>query len=443
MALPFLVVALYALMPVAIMTTKQTPSLLFYVATALCLALALRGKARSLSVLTDYKLLLPCLCAPLLAVLISSLAHSHFAGISVEAGLRVSLCLLFLLMGLRQIDPRLLRQATWGIHAAAIAAATYVVYLSYPSFGASGERPDTSAIYNAVGYGNLMLLLAVLTLFSLGWHLTAHPRCENALKWLVAAVALLGFILTQTRSGWVAVPVFAGLGVALMYGFKRPWRALALLVAILAIAAVLAASSPFLRDRVALAYTQTLACFDTGSIANTSVCIRFQLWRAAWHAFLHNPIVGLGDHGLFSVWMKTRALADGVVSSYVANNYGEPHNDMMQALSSFGILGGIGLLLMYFAPAWLFIRRLAYHHPRQTRVAAAMGAAFCLGFAIFGLTELMFRGIRTVGLYAMFVAFFLVLSEDGRAPARELNATGPAAANSSNTPSEATAFAKK
>jgi O-antigen ligase len=194
-------------------------------------------------------------------------------------------------------------------------------------------------------------------------------------------------------------------------GFHRPWRALGLLLAIVAAAVAIGASSPSLRERAEIGYHQTLQCYDTDNTINTSVCVRFQLWRAAWHAFSHNPVIGLGDHSLFKPWMKTRALPDGVVSKYVANNYGEPHNDMMQALSSFGVLGGLGLLTVYFAPTWLFVRRMGRGYSRQTRVAAAMGAALCLGFAIFCVTELMFRGMRTVGFYTMFVALFLVLSE--------------------------------
>src|SRR3546814_18014746 len=92
--------------------------------------------------------------------------------------------------------------------------------------------------------------------------------------------------------------------------------------------------------------------------------------------------------------MQTRALPDDVVSKYVAYNFGEPHNDALKALYSFGVLGGLGLLLMYFAPACLFIRRMSHRYSSQTRAAAAMGAAFCLGFALFGLTELMFRGMQ-------------------------------------------------
>jgi O-antigen ligase len=39
-----------------------------------------------------------------------------------------------------------------------------------------------------------------------------------------------------------------------------------------------------------------------------------------------------------------------------------------------------------------------------------MGAAVCVGFAVFGLSELMFRGLRTMGFYTVIVAVYLALS---------------------------------
>lgn len=408
--LNLLLVVLYACMPVAVMSTDAAPSPVFYLTLVLCVVAACsRPRSPAGTVLADYRALLYCYTVPLLVVLVSSAVHRHWAGASVEAGFRAALGLPILLVGLRQVPLRLLRQAVWGVYAAALFAAAYVVYLIYPSFL---ERPVTT-IYNAVSYGNLLLLLAVFSLYSLLWRLTPWPRLEKAFKIFVTVVAAGGFILTQTRTGWMAVPVFALLGVCIITGFRRPWRAAGLLVAIVVVVVAVGSCSPSLRERAEQGYQETMQCYDITHPVNNSVCIRFQLWRAAWHAFSHNPVVGLGDHSLFKPWMKARALPDGVVSKYVANNFGEPHNDMMQALSSFGILGGVGLLLLYFAPAWVFVRRMSQRHSRQTRVAAAMGVALCLGFAVFGITELMFRGMRTVGFYTMFVALFLVLSEPG------------------------------
>jgi O-antigen ligase len=41
-----------------------------------------------------------------------------------------------------------------------------------------------------------------------------------------------------------------------------------------------------------------------------------------------------------------------------------------------------------------------------------MGLALCLGFFVFGWTELMMRSIRTIGFYAMTMAWLLALSDE-------------------------------
>jgi O-antigen ligase len=405
-----LLVLLCACMPVAIISSDVLPSPLFYLALAVALCIIVRRSGSRMSagqVLTDYRVLLYCYAVPLFAVLLSSTVHGRWAGAAVESGLRIAFGLPILVLGLRWVKPSLLRQSIWGIYVAALVATGYVVYLTYPSLLV---RPVTT-VYNAVSYGNIMLLLAMISLYSLRWRLTQFHKLESIFKVIVVAATLVGFVLTQTRTGWLAVPVFAALGVALVSGFRRPWRAAALLAVILVLAVALGSCSPSLRGRVENGYRQATQCYGSDQPVDSSVCVRFQLWRAAWHAFQHNPAFGLGDHSLFPNWMETRALPDGVVSTYVASNFGEPHNDMMQALSSFGVLGGVGLLLLYLAPAWLFLRRMGSRYSNEIRVAAAMGAATCLGFAVFGITELMFRGMRTVGFYVMLVAIFLVLSE--------------------------------
>ena len=96
---------------------------------------------------------------------------------------------------------------------------------------------------------------------------------------------------------------------------------------------------------------------------------------------------------------------------FVAQDFAEPHSDMIMMLATQGLFGGFALLLIYFAPAVVFIRRLASRQPLNLRVAAAMGVAVCVGFAIFGVTELMFRGMRTIGFYSVMVGCLLALSD--------------------------------
>jgi len=405
--LKLLLVGLYAAMPVAIMTTNKAPSAIFYAAIALCLGLMFtRAHAPQRDVLANYRTLLLCYGVPTAAVLFSATLHGKWPGGNFEEALRLSLGLPILLFGLAQAPLPALRRAIGGVHIAALAATGYVAWLAF-----SDDMRPVTEIYNAVGYGNLLLLLATISLFSLGWELTPWPRAERAAKIGVVVLALAGFLLTQTRSGWIAVPGFAMIGIVLMTGLRRPWRAAGLLAGILAIALAIGLANQSLRDRAQDAYTEATQCTGAQSTADTSICIRFQLWRAAWEMFKADPLAGAGDSRLFNERLNNKYLPENVVSPFVAQNFGEPHNDMMKALSSFGVPGGIGLLLVYFAPFWIFARRLDRRLPRPVRTAAAMGAAFCLGFAIFGLTELMFRGMRTVSFYTMFVALFLVLSD--------------------------------
>jgi O-antigen ligase len=140
------------------------------------------------------------------------------------------------------------------------------------------------------------------------------------------------------------------------------------------------------------------------------MCIRLQLWGTAWQVFKEQPLLGIGGGRAFEARLQAE---DGRrVSHFVATNFGEAHSDLLYTLATTGILGGTGLLLAYFAPAWIFVRRLTHQGlSKDKRAAAAMGLALCLGFAVFGLTELMFRGMRTISFYAVFVAWLLAASD--------------------------------
>jgi O-antigen ligase len=148
----------------------------------------------------------------------------------------------------------------------------------------------------------------------------------------------------------------------------------------------------------------------TNPVAFTSVCIRLQLWRTSMDMFYENPWLGIGRRIDFQPALIAR-VDKGMILPYVAQGWGEPHSDLIMILATQGLIGGFALLLIYFAPAFIFVRRLIAKQSMNLRVAAAMGVAVCLGFAIFGLTELMFRGMRTIGFYSVMVGCLLALSD--------------------------------
>ncbi len=393
-----------ALLPALTVGTSRGGSIAFYaicVFSLACLCLPRESGPARAPYWPSYWPLVALLALAALAPLLSSaLLGLRAHGSDLERGFRFW-AIALIVAALARLDRERLKLALWGVAAAAWTASITIIHLAW----ATGQRPDPEE-YNAVSYGNLTLLMGVLVLFSIGLRTTRWPRREAIVKLLTGAVAIYAFALTLTRGGWLAVPVFAL--VALALAGQRRWllKASVFAAVIIGCAAILYANQE-LRGRVKLAVNEVTQC-EQDRLADTSVCTRVQLWSAAWRMFSAAPLTGNGSGSRFPDKLQEQA-ARGEISAAVAANFGEPHNDLLYAMANYGLPGLVALLAIYFAPGGYFIGRLR-QAGSDGRWAAAMGLVVCLGFAAFGLTELMFRGMRTIGLYATLAALFLALS---------------------------------
>ena len=400
------IVALMA-MPLAIMSTQSVPSPLFYVLLALSLFIVIAVRpAQNTFRLKTFSWLFALCAVFVIAVVISELVNGRSDGTGFEKALRFSAGLPLLVAACCYVPRRWLSYSVFGVYAALVFAIWFIVDLSLPDF----IRPETSAVYNAVGYGDLTILLSVITLYSCNVTFTRFARTEKILKIILGLLGIAAFVLTQTRSGWLAVPFFLLFGVMIHMRQNNRMKLAGVFVIGLVLAAVVTLTVPGIKDRVQLGEKEFTECITTDSTKLSSICIRLQLWRSTIAIWEENPLFGSGSNGYFSEFMKTEGVQRGLVSKVVANQWGEPHNDWLQALSSYGILGVLGLFFVYFAPAAVFVKRMLRTTNEELRTYAAMGAAVCIGFAVFGLSELMFRGIRTMGFYTVIVAVYLALS---------------------------------
>ncbi len=405
-----LVAALIALMPLNLLTNLGQASGVFYALAVTSLAICLLrvgGLSATLADLKEYRVLALALLFSVGVIALAALRTDLRLGTEFERALRVSLGTLVMLGACLALIPQWLRQATWGLIAATWVAGGTALWLSW----ASTERPDNLPQFNAVSYGDLLLLTAVLVTFSIGWQLTRFRKTEIALKAITLVVGLLGFMATQTRGGWLAVPFFIVIGLVLASGKVSPRKlVLPALIAVLIASAVLASSS-VMRLRFSQAITQTADCIER-PLTISSECGRIQLWHVAWLMFKADPLFGGGSTQSFRP-MVEHYWRQGIVSDFThAQDFGEPHSDIMYSLASHGLLGLAALLLMYLTPAWIFAKRLSAHVAAPARVAAAMGLVVCVGFFVFGWTELILRTLRTLSFYAMSIAWLLALSDE-------------------------------
>ena len=313
---------------------------------------------------------------------------------------------------LRRMAPRQLLILWPGLVLGAAVAVTAVV-LDPHNWGS--ERLGTSFV-NPIHFGDIALTLGVLPLFGLGWRAPADSptvrRVEALLAILAACAGLYASVLSGSRGGWIALPAF----VLLFYGMHRatlPRRTILASAGGLLLFLVGAYIwMPEIHQRLSL-ISSNLHAFDQGN-ENTSIGIRFQLWKAAWLIFAEHPLFGVGMGG-FKALMTPMQHA-GLLTP-VAADFGrqEVHSEILSRLSQLGLVGLVAILSVYAAPLVLFWQRMNADHP-ASRAAARMGVVLISGFFIYGLTVETFDLTMTAAFYALTTAVLLAAAYPATGP---------------------------
>lgn len=402
-----LITFLIGLLPVTMMTELRGGSANFWALVLISLivcSLRTGGMRAAFVSLLPYKVLVIALLIMPLTVFMSMLWSHELLGGDFERSVRVFIGTLAILAACLSLSPGWLKQSMWGGMAGVAGGAGALVWTTWPHF----SRPDMDQ-YTTVGYSNALLLLTILVLFSLGWQLSRFKRTEQLLKIAIVFIGLVGVVIAETRSSWIAVPFFIAIGLLLLRSSLSLKKLIVLGVVAITLATATFFTNPVLATRAQQGVKEFVECRSTTPLADTSVCIRLQLWRASWHMFKANPLLANAGSAKFEDKLE-QLHQQGIVSATTSKEFGEPHNDFFFALANYGLMGLIAFLLMYSVPAVMFAKRMSSQLPQEIRVAAAMGLAVCIGFVAFGLTEAMFRSMRMLSFYAVLVAWLLALS---------------------------------
>lgn len=407
LSLPVLVPLLA--LPALSLAFKPVSQICFYLLVLLALtALACHrrlGLSSPAAFAREYWPLCVALLLPVASLAATFTYHGIFDGRELEKklGLALALPIFWLLL---QLAPERLRHLQWGYLAGAgLGAGMVITLVSILGFDRS-VFSHTGIQVNAVSYANLLMLLGLASLVSLGWTLSCNEKLEMAAKLAVGALALYATLITETRSSWLAIPAFAVLlPISMGKHLRLRWIFPGMLVAAAGLALFIWLE-PTLNARL-MAGVNDLTTFRQNP--DTSLGIRLQLWNAAWHMFQQEPWFGIGNPAAFHRFLDAYALS-GQVTPFVAENFGEPHNDYLAALSMYGLPGLLALLLAYTVPAIYFIQRLQQHPPTAIRVPACLGLLWCLSYMVFSLPEHMFRDTRIFPLYSVMIVAFLALS---------------------------------
>ncbi|HEY3645690.1 MAG TPA: O-antigen ligase family protein [Gammaproteobacteria bacterium] len=143
------------------------------------------------------------------------------------------------------------------------------------------------------------------------------------------------------------------------------------------------------------------------AILQSSVGQRLEMWAVAWRLFLQAPFTGVGTGAYMA---SAQRLVDAGLAPPVTSIYDHPHDEVLDALSSRGLLGLLALLLLFGVPGWLFAKGL--NSPDPGRMGASLaGLMVVVGMVMCGISETMLVHSITLSWYVIMTAMFMVAAE--------------------------------
>lgn len=259
-------------------------------------------------------------------------------------------------------------------------------------FGLNFDRAN--GFHQTIMFGDISMAMGLMSLA--GLQLFAGTRLAP-LPYVAFLAGLTASILSGSRGGWLAlvlsfIPLYS-------YGRRAIGRRILLVAATGLSLLVAACFIPQLKvgARIAEAVADVRQ-YQSGD-PQTSAGLRLEMWKGAWKMFAEHPLAGVGrsnfNPGLRDLIVR-KELHPAVADFYHA------HNEMLHALATEGIIGGIALFGLYAAPFAFFIRGLRRRD--ETQPYALAGLLLVLSFIDFGLTQVLFSHHVGTGFYALGIA---------------------------------------
>ena len=268
-----------------------------------------------------------------------------------------------------------------------------------------GHHRATGSIF--IIYFGILAVLQALASICASVYFKDNNRFWFALSIMGILLGLTGSILSETRGAWIAFPPTA-LFIAFLSINKLTFRAFVLLTAFIACATAISYTTiPAVKERTDQIF-QNLEAYQEGN-KNTSVGLRFEMWRAAIREFQESPLIGLGykKRGEY----REQLIQEGFLVSN--DGSGSAHNEFFDAMGKRGLLGILAVLSLYFIPTWIFLTSYLSTRSRETKIVAITGLSIVLVYFIAGLTERFLFHHTGAMFYIFLVSGLWIASKQG------------------------------
>lgn len=274
--------------------------------------------------------------------------------------------------------------------AAVIAALVGISEVARSMAAGDAEVLRANAFMNAVRYGEVMGLAAILILSRLVIPVKETFKHEQLYYKLAIFPVFVALILSQTRGAYLGMIT----AIFIVFYFAGPSRKkAAVYAAILAITAGLVMlTNPVLRQRMTAIVYRNPAEMTTNT-PSTAINIRLALWKLGLKMFKAHPVLGVGPDNVKKVFKDFQPVQIGPEETW-----GSLHNLYIHQAAERGIIG-LGALLALFGAMYVFaLKRLkTFRNPYTLWALAVLPAYYAMN-----ITEISFQHVHTS--FAVFLA---------------------------------------
>lgn len=221
------------------------------------------------------------------------------------------------------------------------------------------ERAFDNGLYMPIEAGDIAMSLALFSLAIAFYRLARGERYLALVAFGGFGFGLWASLASMSRGGWLGLPVAL---LILCFVYRALLRYFVLAVAL---GALLLYFSPFMH-KLKLS-VNNIALYQQGQ-KDSSIGLRFEMWRGAALAFLQSPL-GSSKSG---AQMQRKLQAQSGVISEAAGDFKHAHNEFINTALELGVLGLV-LKLAMFAPVFYFFSILQSSVSDEKRLLALLG----------------------------------------------------------------------
>lgn len=247
---------------------------------------------------------------------------------------------------------------------------------------------------NPIQYATYTASLCTLSLIIVLKHTNTKLRCLSLMTILLSGAAT---VMSDTRSAWIALLITITL--ILIYIYKKNKKTLLLCFLLFLPLTYLTSQTSLVQSRLHSTLLEINKIKNNN--LNTSIGLRFEIWKAGLYLFKDNPLLGVGKE--YREPVKKLASAGLIIPQFKTFDMSSFHNDTLQTLVQYGIVGFTLFCLFFFYPAYRFFQNRS--------VENLLCIAIFFIYFISGLSYVAIRENQTLGIFIVII-FILMDRKD-------------------------------